>query len=53
LIHPLVLGTGGRLFPVGVQVPLRLTGGVITSTGVVVASYELTRDQEVGSQRLV
>jgi dihydrofolate reductase len=44
MIHPLVLGTGRRLFPAGVQVPLRLADGVITPTGVVVASYELTRD---------
>jgi dihydrofolate reductase len=44
MIHPLVLGTGRRLFPEGVQVPLRLADGVITSTGVVIASYELTRD---------
>jgi dihydrofolate reductase len=43
MIHPLVLGTGRRLFPEGVQVPLRLADGVITSTGVVIASYEPTR----------
>jgi hypothetical protein len=42
MIHQLVLGTGRRLFPAGVQVPLRLADGVITSTGVVIASYELT-----------
>jgi dihydrofolate reductase len=44
MIHPLVLGTGRRLFPAGVQVPLRLADGVITSTGVVIASYERTTD---------
>jgi dihydrofolate reductase len=44
MIHPLVLGTGRRLFPAGVPVPLRLTDGVITSTGVVIASYEPRRD---------
>jgi dihydrofolate reductase len=44
MIHPLVLGTGRRLFPEGVQLPLRLADGVITSTGVVIASYEPTRD---------
>ena len=44
MIHPLVLGTGRRLFPEGVQVPLRLAEGVITSTGVVIASYERTKD---------
>ena len=42
MIHPLVLGTGRRLFQAGVEVPLRLAGGVITSTGVVIASYEPT-----------
>jgi dihydrofolate reductase len=46
MIHPLVLGTGRRLFPEGVQVHLRLADSLITSTGVVIASYELTRDQE-------
>jgi dihydrofolate reductase len=40
MIHPLVLGTGWRLFPEGVQVSLRLTDSVTTSTGVVIASYE-------------
>jgi dihydrofolate reductase len=44
MIHPLVLGTGRRLFPEGVQVPLRLADSLITSTGVVIASYELTGD---------
>jgi len=44
MIHPLVLGSGRRLFPEGVQVPLRLADGVITSTGVVIASYERTTD---------
>jgi len=44
MIHPLVLGTGRRLFPAGGQVPLRLADGVITSTGVVIASYERTTD---------
>jgi dihydrofolate reductase len=44
MIHPLVLGTGRRLFPAGVQVPLRLADGVITSTGVVIANYERTTD---------
>jgi dihydrofolate reductase len=40
MIHPLVLGTGRRLFPEGVQVSLRLSDSVTTSTGVVIASYE-------------
>lgn len=40
MIHPLVLGTGRRLFPAGVQASLRLTDSVTTSTGVLIASYE-------------
>ncbi len=43
MIHPLVLGTGRRLFPEGAaDVPLRLVQGVI-SGGVVIASYEPAR----------
>ena len=44
MIHPLVLGTGRRLFPEGVQVPLRLADAVSTSTGVVIATYERATD---------
>jgi dihydrofolate reductase len=45
MIHPLVLGTGRRLFPEGMHVPLRLTSSVTTSaTGVVIATYEPTGD---------
>lgn len=45
MIHPLVLGTGRRLFPEGMHVPLRLTSSVTTSaTGVVIGTYEPTRD---------
>ena len=40
MIHPLVLGTGRRLFPEGVHMSLRLTDSVTTSTGVLIASYE-------------
>ena len=43
MIHPLVLGTGRRLFPEGLQVSLRLTESVTTSSGVVIASYEPAR----------
>lgn len=45
MIHPLVLGTGRRLFPGGVHVPLRLTDNVTTATGVVIATYEPARDK--------
>ena len=44
MIHPLVLGTGRRLFPAGAHVSLQLTDSVTTATGVVVATYEPARD---------
>ena len=40
LIHPLVLGSGQRLFPRGTAVALRLTDSVTTTTGVVIATYQ-------------
>jgi dihydrofolate reductase len=42
-IHPLVLGTGRRLFPDGVEATLRLANGVITSAGMLIVSYEPMR----------
>jgi dihydrofolate reductase len=39
MIHPLVLGSGRRLFPEGVHSSLRLVDSVTTTTGVVVATY--------------
>jgi dihydrofolate reductase len=44
MIHPLVLGTGRRLFPGGVRVSLRLIDTVTTATGVVIVTYEPARD---------
>jgi dihydrofolate reductase len=44
MIHPLVLGTGRRLFPAGAHVSLRLTDSVVAATGVVIATYEPARD---------
>ncbi len=44
MIHPVVLGTGRRLFPAGVHAPLRLTDSATTATGVVIATYEPARD---------
>jgi dihydrofolate reductase len=44
MIHPLVLGTGRRLFPGGVQASLRLVESLATATGVVIASYERATD---------
>ena len=45
MIHPLVLGTGRRLFPEGVDASLRLADSVTTADGVVIATYEPARDQ--------
>jgi dihydrofolate reductase len=44
MIHPLVLGTGRRLFPEGGRASLRLTDSAITTKGVLMATYELDRD---------
>jgi dihydrofolate reductase len=42
MIHPLVLGTGTRLFPDrGASAALRLVDSVTTTTGVVIGFYEL------------
>lgn len=41
LIHPLVLGSGRRLFPEGApQIDFRLVNSVSTTTGVMIATYE-------------
>jgi dihydrofolate reductase len=40
LVHPIVVGTGKRLFEDGSQVPLRLTHSQTFSTGVVHLTYE-------------
>ncbi len=43
MIHPLVVGTGRRLFPGGTRASLRLAGSTVTSTGVLIATYEPAR----------
>lgn len=43
LIHPLVLGTGLRLFDGAESAKLRLVGSVATGTGVIIATYEASR----------
>lgn len=43
LIHPLVLGTGLRLFDGAEFGPLRLVDSVTTGTGVIIATYEASR----------
>jgi dihydrofolate reductase len=40
LIHPLVLGSGRRLFPAGTFAALQLVDSVATTTGVIIASYQ-------------
>ena len=40
LIHPLVLGSGRRMFPEGVQAALRLVDVKPTTTGVLIATYQ-------------
>jgi dihydrofolate reductase len=40
MIHPLVLGTGRRLFAEGAFAALRLVDSVTTTTGVVIATYQ-------------
>ncbi len=48
MIHPLVLGTGRRLFPEGVLASLRLTDSVSTTKGVLIATYEPDSDEARG-----
>jgi dihydrofolate reductase len=44
MIHPLVLGSGRRLFAEGGALePLRLVDSVTTTRGVVIATYEPAR----------
>jgi dihydrofolate reductase len=46
LIHPLVLGTGRKLFPDGgPPAELRLADTVTTTTGVIIATYHAERSQ--------
>jgi dihydrofolate reductase len=43
-VHPIVLGSGKRLFPEGgVKRPLRLVDSKTTSTGVLILTYEPVR----------
>jgi hypothetical protein len=44
MIHLLVLGSGRRLFPEKMRVPLRLSESATTPSGVVIAVYEPARD---------
>jgi dihydrofolate reductase len=44
MIHPIVLGTGRRLFPEGVHASLWLADSMTTTKGVLIATYEPARD---------
>ena len=44
MVHPLVLGSGRRLFPDKVHVPLRLTDCITAPSGSLIATYEPSRD---------
>ncbi len=49
-VFPVVLGTGLRLFPEGTRpTAFRLTGAVVTSTGVALHTYERTGRPAYGS----
>ncbi|HET7052068.1 MAG TPA: dihydrofolate reductase family protein [Solirubrobacteraceae bacterium] len=43
MIHPVVLGSGRRLFGAGQSAELELTDAVTTNTGVVIAAYRRSR----------
>jgi dihydrofolate reductase len=51
MIHPLVLGTGRRLFPEGLHASLRLTDSITNTKGVLIATYERDRDEDPGRTR--
>jgi dihydrofolate reductase len=44
MIHPLILATGRRLFPAGLEMSLQLVDSQTTETGIVIAAYEPSRD---------
>jgi dihydrofolate reductase len=46
LIHPLVLGSGRRLFPDGAAARLRLVDSLTTTKGVIIATYRPARSGE-------
>lgn len=46
MIHPLVLGSGRRLFAGGTHASLRLVDSITTSKGVLIATYQTARGYE-------
>ena len=52
LIHPLVLGSGQRLFEPGLPASaLELNGSRMSTTGVIIATYQAARSNEDGQDR--
>jgi dihydrofolate reductase len=52
MIHPVVLGTGRRLFAGGTHASLRLVDSSATSTGVLMATYERSEHEAVPAEHL-
>ncbi len=50
LIHPLLLGSGRRMFPDGVASGLELVDSVTTATGVIIATYVPEAAEELEDQ---
>jgi len=50
LIHPLLLGSGRRMFPDGAASGLELVDSVTTTTGVIIATYVPATAQEQGDK---
>lgn len=49
LIHPIVLGSGTRLFPEGPRTDLKLERSIPTTTGVIIAEYSVTPPKDRAS----
>ncbi|MGO4591626.1 dihydrofolate reductase family protein [Paenarthrobacter sp. 2TAF44] len=49
LIHPIVLGSGTRLFPEGARTDLKLERSIATTTGVIIAEYSVTPPKDRAS----
>jgi dihydrofolate reductase len=49
-VHPLVLGSGSRLFADGAFATLRLVGATTTTTGVVIATYQPAESTTVATE---
>ena len=43
-IAPIILGSGRRLFPSGVPASLRLVDSIVTTMGVIIATYQVSEE---------